>query len=120
MNYVILANREDLKNIEMEEQFNFVLNILKLIGIPLDDIVDDVKDFSAENKFKLREILEKFNVLVLDDRDGGIKIFVEKELIADWKKARFELCVDHSELDPRKKSFIKIYIEYWTIFEKGL
>ena len=116
----ILIDREDIRKVESEEQYNFVQTILTKMQIPLDGCFpesNDVQDFTPEYKIALRAVLNKFDVLVIDDRDGGIKIYVEEELVAEWKKCRYELREDLSTVDPRKRIYAVMYIDYWTMFE---
>lgn len=117
----ILVDREDVRKVEAQEQYLFVQNVLAQMELPLEECFpesNELEDFTIEHKLHLRKILDKFGVLVLDDRDGGVKIYVEKDLIAEWKKCRFELREDPGEIDPRKKLYAVIYIDYWTMFEE--
>lgn len=122
MKQTILCNREDIRKVEAEEQLHFLRSILEEIGLTdLDEYFPENNDpelYTVEQKIKLRQLLEKFQISVIDDRDGGLKIYVEKELIADWKKCRFAFREDLAELDRSKRIYAEIYIEYWSQFEK--
>lgn len=115
----IFVDREDIRTIEAEEQLNFVSDVLENMGLPTDDcfINEGSREFTLSNKINLRALLNKFQVLILDDRDGGIKIFVDNELIAEWKKSTFELRQDLTAINPSKKLFAVLHIEYWSVFE---
>ncbi|HVI39872.1 MAG TPA: hypothetical protein VM577_04360 [Anaerovoracaceae bacterium] len=121
MQTAILIDRDEIRKVEAEEQYHFVLNVLVQMGLPLEECFPDSEDpqeFTPDYKRKLRDVLDKFRVLVLDDRDGGIKIYVEEELVAEWKKCRFELREDLSTVDPRKRIYVALYIDYWSMFEE--
>lgn len=119
----IFVDREDIRTVEAEEQFNFVRTVLETMGLPTEDCFPEEdtelnqQDITLQHKINLRQLLKKFQVLILDDRDGGIKIFVDEELVAEWKKSRFELRQDLTAVDPRKKLYAVLHIEYWTMFE---
>lgn len=118
----ILADREDIKEVVEEEQFNFTANVLSELGIPLEEDVfpeEGYKAFTVEHKIKLRKLLQKFDTTIVDDRDGGITIYVDKTLVAEWKKCRFNLRKDPSAVDPSKRLYAEIMIDYWTIFEEN-
>ena len=124
MKNTILINREDAKRAEAEEQYKFVKMNLEAMGLNLAEVLpEDYQQFTVEKKIKLRNILDTFKVVVLDDRNGGIKIFIydettkEKEIMAEWKKCRFDLRVDGAEPNPAKRIYMAMHIEWWSVFE---
>lgn len=122
MKTTILINREDAKKVEAEEQYKFIKMNLEAMGLDLSEALPiDFQDFTVDKKIKLRDILETFKVVVLDDRDGGIKILVydgkEKEVVAEWKKCRFDLKIDKSEPNPTKRIYMAMHIDCWSMFE---
>lgn len=117
----IMIDREDIRKVEEEEKFNFIKNNLINMGIPLDDCFpesNELSDFTVEFKRHLRAVLGVAKVLVVDDRDGGIKIYFENEIIAEWKKCRFELREDRSTKDPRKRIYAVIHIDCWSLYDQ--
>jgi hypothetical protein len=122
----IKVNREDIKSIVKEEQYLFTKNVLIAIGLPLENCFpnsDNPDDITIEHKIKLKEVLKKWGVLVLDDRDGKIEIYItdnvkEHKLIARWNKCKYELRQDLAAIDPKRKIYAVIHIDYWTEFEK--
>lgn len=119
----IMVDREDLRTVEAEEQFNFVRTVLESMGLPTEECFPEEseltsQDITLQHKINLRQLLKKFQVMILDDRDGGIKIFVDEELVAEWKKSRFELRQDLTAIDPKKKLYAVLHIDYWTMFEE--
>ena len=99
MDIARLADRDNFRKVEEEWQYEFVYYILSSIGIP-EDILDGcfpedgIDGFTVDHKIELRKYMKMFDVTIVDDRDGGIKIFVDKQLIADWKKCMFDLSKD--------------------------
>ena len=121
MKQTILVNREDIRKVEAEEQYNFTMTVLDSLGIPLEECLPEggFEEFTIEHKIKLRSLLDKFNVLVIDDRDGGIKIYVEEQLVAEWKKCVWNLKYDLSAIDPSKRIYVEMHTEWWTVFDGG-
>jgi hypothetical protein len=127
MKTAIEVNREDIRQVVAEEQFNFTRDILTQMGLPLTDCYPEsgeLADFTLDHKIKLRQVLGKFGIVLLDDRDGGIEIYIEKpstppHLVAKWNKCRYELREDLTTKDPRhKKIYAVIYVDYWSEYEK--
>lgn len=119
----ILVNRGEERLAEQEAQYQFSREVLESIGLPLEDCFPEsyeLSDFTLNHKVKLREVLSKFGIIVLDDRDGGIKIYHEDDnkLIAEWKKVKFELREDLSAIDPRKKLYVAMHVNCWSVFDE--
>lgn len=122
MKSIVLSDREEVRNIEAELKHDFVIDVLDNTGIPENVIKEcfpegGYKNFDVEHKIKLRKHLKNFDVNVIDDLDGGIKIFVGKDLVAEWKKCHFILKKDLKKIDPAQKIYVEIHIDFWTIFE---
>lgn len=118
MNQSILCNRQDIRQTKTEEQYNFIVYVLQNVGLPLEDVLpEEYKDFSVEHKIKLRELLFKFDITLVNDRDDGVMIYVDKTLIAKWKKPHVILRTDLSEIDPAKRMYAEIQTEWWSVFE---
>lgn len=124
----IIVDREDIRKVEEEEQYLFVRQVLLQIGLPLEEVLpEDQTKFDLDHKKQLRQILRKFGVSVIYDRDGGIKIYTDVTtssesdqqflLTAEWKKCRFDLRQDMTAIDPSKKMYAVVHIDYWTVFE---
>ena len=119
-----LASRDNYREIEQEWQFEFVYYVLESIGIPEDILAgcfpeDGMAGFTVEHKIELRKHMDQFSVTIVDDRDGGIKIFVERDKVAEWKKCTFILREDPSEVNPSKRLYMEISGDIWTIFDDG-
>lgn len=122
MKLIRLASKNNYRKVEEEWQYEFIYHVLSSIGIPqeiLDSCFPEDGDLTVQNKITLRYHLDKYKVIIIDDCDGGIKIFVEKELVAEWKKCKFVLKEDIKEVDPFKRLYIEIKADIWTIFDEG-
>jgi len=115
----ILIDRDQAREVESEEKYIFVVSIIDQLGISLGDALPEEPHlFDAECKIELRKILHKFNVSIIDDMDGGLKIYVDKDLVADWKKPIFILKKDLSELQRSKRLYYEMITSYWSIFDQ--
>lgn len=119
-----LASQDNYREVEEEWKYEFIYHVLSSIGIP-EEILDGcfpeegIEGFTVQHKIELRHYMKQFDVTIVDDRDGGIKIFVERELIAEWKKCKFVLREDPKEVDPSKRLYTEIKADVWTIFDEG-
>jgi hypothetical protein len=117
---IILADRSDFRQTESEEQYEFTKYVLSSIGLP-DDLIADVlpeyKDFTVDLKIKLREVLKKFNVSIVDDRDGGIQYYVDNEPVAEWRKPFFKIVQNTRAKGISERTYIEIHCKFWLISE---
>lgn len=116
--YSIFVDREDVKTVEEEERNGFIKDTLKQIGLDIDDIWPEIL-LSLEEKIKLRDYLNKFDILILDTKDT-FEIYVGKELVAKWYRPLFALKTDLSEINPSKKIFVEMTIMHESIFENDV
>jgi hypothetical protein len=115
----LAVDRENAKQIATQYQFSWTKNVLLQCGLELSDCFsENNEDMTIEQKIKLRKILNFNDLLVLDDKDGGITIYLEKHIIGKWKKPKYELHEDLSQLDPKKKIYTLINIEFWSVFDE--
>jgi len=120
MKEVISVDREDYRKIVKQLQFQWTKHVLVQTGMNLSSYFpddDNPESMTIEQKAQLRQTLRQNDILVLDDQDGGIKIYLDKTIIAEWKKPRFDLHQDLSQIDPKKKLYININIDYWSVFD---
>ena len=106
MKEVISVDREDYRKIVKQLQFQWTKHVLVQTGMNLSSYFpddDNPESMTIEQKAQLRQTLRQNDILVLDDQDGGIKIYLDKTIIAEWKKPRFDLHQDLSQIDPKKK-----------------
>lgn len=119
-----LASRDNYRKVVEEWQYEFIYYVLSNIGIPEEVLgecfpEDGLDAFTISHKIALKKYMNTFDVTIVDDRDGGIKIFVEQDMIAEWKKCTFILREDSKEVDPSKRLYMEIKTNVWTIFKEN-
>jgi len=118
MKQTFLCNREDIRQVESEEKYEFTRYVLNKLGVPVgDELPEDYASYTVQHKVRLRKLLDTFDVAVVDDRDGGIMIYVKETLVAEWKKCLFDLHVDLTVKDPAKRIYAKMHADWWSIFD---
>jgi|ERR1700722_13792496 len=117
MRYTILLNKDGkTKETEAQEQARFVKAVLEAHGVPIENWNPD-EPFSVDEKIKFRKSLDAFNIHVVDNQDGGLKIYANNELIGEWKKAKYKLKEDLLQVDPGKRLYYEMHVNFWSIFE---
>lgn len=116
MEYTILLDKSAVvREVEAEEQTRFVISIVEALEVPFE--WNSNEPFSMLDKIRLRKVLGQYNVSVINDMEGGVKIFLEREKIAEWKKATYVLKEDLSQIDPKKKLYIEMKCSFSSIYE---
>lgn len=116
MKYNILLSRsENTKEIEHQEQNRFIKSVLEALEVEIEFNPDE--PLSIEQKQKFNQSIRDFNLHIINDFDGGIKIYLGEDLIAEWYKATFKLKSDLSQIDPRDRLYLLMEVFFWTIFE---
>ena len=120
MKATILLNKDaDTRQIEDEEKSKFIRNILEQIGLPVNEFwVNPEKILSVEEKINLRQILNAYNIIIIDDLSGHMQMYVENDLVAEWKKCTYKLKTDLRYINPSKRFYLEMNIDAWSIFEK--
>jgi hypothetical protein len=111
----IFIDREDCKIIEEEERNIFIKGVLEEIGVPLEEVWPEII-LSLENKIKLRNLLSKLDIEVIEE-DRGYKIYCDNSLLAEWCKPRFILRKDPAARVPSKKLYYEMVIKTWSVYE---
>lgn len=116
MEYTILLDKSAVvREIEAEEQTRFVISIVEALEVPFEWNSNEA--FSIFDKVRLRKVLGQYNVAVIDDMEGGVKVFLEREKIAEWKKPTYVLKEDPSQIDPKKKLYIEMKCSFSSRYE---
>lgn len=119
MKQVFLLNSDDNTfQIEEEEKQNFLRNLLDNMGIPVSDFWHPGQILNIEEKIKLRNILNAFNIVVIDNLDGHMQVYHEDELIGEWNKCTYKLKKDLRQIDPKKQFYLEMQANFWTIFNQ--
>lgn len=119
MKFTILLNSdEDTRQVEEEEKSKFVRSVLEKIGLPVDEFwTNKDKPLGIPEKIKLRQILSAYNIIIIDDLGGELQIYVDNDLAAEWKKSTYKLKTDLRQIDPKKRLYLEMTIENWSVFE---
>jgi hypothetical protein len=121
MKGIILLNYDDnIKQIEEEEQNKFLRNLFIQLELPVEDLWEDGNFLSIDQRIKLRAILKNYNIQIINDLDGTLQIYIDREEIATWNKPLYFLKRDMSQLDPRKQLYLEMHISYKSVFENNL
>jgi hypothetical protein len=118
MKFTFYINREDAKTVEEEERHNFLRSILTSIGIPFEDIWPEDAEITNKIKIELRSLLQKYDITILDKADKSTDIYVDKDLIGQWKRPTYKLKHDASQIVHSKKVFLEMTIEYESVFDE--
>lgn len=114
---ILLNYNENTKQVEEEEKLRFLRSILEQMGLPINEFwIGD--SLSVTQKMQLRNILQTFNITVLDDLDGHLQIYVDDTLAGEWNKPLYKLKRDLRELNPRKQLYLEMNIDYYSIFDE--
>ena len=118
---ILLNSSENTRQIEAEEQGRFIYSILSQFGMPLEDW--DGGELSVEQHMKLRKSLFTRGFEIINDMDGGVKIYLrndttkENDLIAEFKKPYYVLRKDQANINPNKRLYMEMRLDTWFILE---
>lgn len=121
MKATILLNNDyrEAKQVEEEEKSRYLRGILELMGVPISEIWPSENLLNVEQRIKLRSILATYMVQVIDDLDGHMQIYVEGDKVAEWFKCTYKLKRDLREIDPRKRFYLEMEVNTWSLFEEA-
>jgi len=113
----IYIDREDCRAIEDEERDTFLRGILDQLGVPLDDVWPDVS-LTVDQKVKLRTLLSKLELEIVQDGDRGYTIYHQDTKLAEWFKPRVLLREDKKARSFGKKLYYEMVIETWSMYDQ--
>lgn len=114
---ILLSKNEDTKAVEGQEQSRFIKSVLEALDIPIEYDPDQL--LSIADHQRLRQSFKEFNIHIIDDVDGGVRITIGDDLIAEWYKSTYKLKQDPSQRDPRERIYLEMSINFWSIFEES-
>lgn len=112
----VYLDREDCKLIEDEERNLFIRGILAEMGVPLEDVWPEAS-LTVQQKIKLRTLLGKLEMEIIDDGDRGYIIYHQNSKLAEWFKPRFILREDNGARTLNKKLYYEMVIKTWSVFD---
>jgi len=66
----------------------------------------------------LRNILTQYDLQIIDDLDGHLKVYLKNELMAEWFKCLYKLKKDLQVTDPKKRIYLEMEINCWSVFDE--
>ena len=115
---ILLNYDENVKQVEDEEKNRFLFGLLEQINIPIQEFWGGENSLSVIQKIKLRNLLNIYNIRVIDDRDGHLQVFFEEEMIGEWEKCTYKIKKDLQAADPRKQLYLEMQVNCWSLFEE--
>lgn len=115
---LLLNYNENIKVVEEEEKTRFLHALLDQMGIPVNEFWTGDVNLSIDQRIKLRSILSTYGIQVIEDLDGHMQVYVDNELVGEWNKCTYKLKKDLRQLDPKKKVYLEMEINYWSVFEE--
>ena len=115
----IYIDREDFKKVEEQEKFTWTIKIISSIGITTEEleIPENVEDLTVEFRKNMRGLLQKYDIKIVDEHDGNLKIYVEDNLIGEWHKPQYILRTDLSAIEPSKRLYTEMILDHWSVFD---
>lgn len=115
---ILLDYNENTKQIEEEEKYRFLRNLLEQMGVPIEEFWTTDTLLSIDQRIKLRGILATYGIQVIDDLDGHMQVYVEGELAGEWHKCSYKIKRDLRQIDPRKQLYLEMEVNCWSLFEE--
>ncbi len=123
---ILLNYNENTHKVEEEEKASFLREILMQcfqgdpdMSAQIESIWEENGTLSVTQKIKLRNILTAYNITVIDDLDGHLRVYLEDELMAEWFKCIYKLKKDLQVTDPNKRIYLEMLINCWSVFDSS-
>lgn len=125
---VLLDSNANTKKAESEEKLKFLRSVIECLQINpqidedkhLLDILDpDKGSLEPEERRLLREVFSKFDLTVVEEGDGSLHIYHERNKIAEWEKPNYVLKRDLKEVNPHKVLYLEMNISCSSVFEEA-
>jgi hypothetical protein len=116
VNRSIYLDREDAKSVEEEERNLFLKETLSKIGVPLEEVWPDIL-LTVEQKIKLRSLLGKLDIEIVEDGDRGYEIYHQNTPLAKWNKPKFLLRKDNKAKSLNKRLYFEMITNTWSVFD---
>lgn len=120
MNQIIKADKDNYKEVFNQVKFDWVCNVLSQTGMNLDNCFPEsgnYEDQTIQQKAQLRNNLNDNNILIIDNNDDSLIIYIQNEIIASWDKPLYIRREDAEERNPKRKYYIEINIECYSVFD---
>lgn len=120
---IIKADKDNYREVLNQVRFDWVCSVLSQTGMNLDNCFPEsgnYEDQTMEQKAQLRNNLKDNNILIIDEIDNSLIIYIQEQIIAEWKKPLYIRKEDLSEINPRKKVYIEINIDCFSVFDEEM
>jgi len=121
---ILLNHSENTQQVEQEEKNRFLQSLLEQMFESNLEVLSQIVEIwnsanilTPEQKVKVRTILDTYNIQVMDDNDGEMKIYVEGELMGQFFKPSYKLKRDYSQLNRKKQLYLEMTINCWSVFD---
>lgn len=121
---ILLNYSENTHQVEDEEKARFLRGLLEQMFEEIPEIMTKISEIwsndsvlSPEQKIKMRIFMDTYDIQVIDDLDGHMKIYLDNQVIGEWFKCRYKLKRDLSQINRRKQLYLEMEVNCWTIFE---
>jgi hypothetical protein len=113
MKYSVVTNfnNGDIQSAIEEEQLQFIVAVLESMSVPIDNCFPEV----LNPKLITQE--HKNNFSIIHNSDKTFDIFLERDKVASWFRHWVEMKKDFSHPDPKKRIYVEIHLECWSVFE---
>lgn len=116
---ILLNYNESVRKVEEDERNRFLYCLLEQMGVPVGEFWTIEDSLSAAQKIKLRNLLTAYSIQVLDDHEGNLTVYLEGDLIGEWHKCTYKLKKNLRELDPKRRLYLEMEVDYWSIFDES-
>ncbi len=115
MTDIITIKRQDQVEEEIKAKSSWVRSVLSSIGLPTDDWADPL---SMDDLRRIRTELKSLDIDILDDTDGGIEIYYQGDLIAEFRRPQYILRENPRERDPRNRYYLEMHLKCRSVFDE--
>lgn len=116
-----LSPNGDAKKNARTLMYQWAYSVLSQTGIDFEDSIPadgDPDSLSILQRAKMRKILEINKIFILDQHNGSLEIYVDKELIGKWNEPYYKLCFDPKQINPKEKYYSEVEISFGSVFDQ--
>ena len=120
---ILLNYGENTHQVEDEEKSRFIRDVLEQCFENtatiehLHSIWENPGPLSVVKKIELRKLLTHHNILIIDNEEH-LNITLDNEKIGRFEKPTYKLLTDLKISDPRKRVYLEMTFNCWSIFDK--
>ena len=122
MKFTANSDRGDERKVAYQLRYQWVKFVLEQIKVDWTDCFpqsERLEDVTILQSATLRKKLNDNNIIINDNVDGSLDIYVNEELIAEWKKPSFILHINPAKINKRDKYYSEIQMECWSVYDQN-